>query len=286
MSTDSSPAALQGGLDVPAVVPGAVCHRGVVYAERIGYRPLLMDVYVPVRPAGPVPCVVWVHGGAWWEGDRRFLPPIWPAGSLFAELVAAGLAVATVDYRLSREATWPAQAEDVADAVRFVRAHADELWVDAGRVAVAGDSAGGHLAAMHALTATGDTAVQAAALLYPVTDLHDWGPGESPWESPAESPEAILMGCLPDDDPEAWRAASPITHVHAGAPPTLIVTGDADLVVPPRQSQRLHDALVAAGAHDVELDLGPGADHCFGGVDPVPVLRRVVGFLADRLRAG
>ncbi len=286
MSTTSLPGALQGGLDVPAVVPGAVCHRGVTYAERTGFRPLLMDVHVPVRHAGPVPVVVWVHGGAWWEGDRRLLPSVWPPGSLFAELVAAGLAVATVDYRLSGEARWPAPAEDVADAVRFVRDHADALWVDGSRVGIAGESAGGHLAAILALTGTGPVSVQAAALLYAVTDLHDWTPEEvGPAFRLEDSPEAHLMGVLPDDDPAAWAAASPITHVHPGAPPTLLITGDSDLVVPARQSVRLSEALVAAGAQDVELELVPGADHCFGGVDPMPPLRRVVGFLADRLGA-
>lgn len=277
-------AALQGALDVPAVVPGAVCHRGVVYAERQGYRPLLMDVYVPLRATEPSPCVVWVHGGAWWEGDRRFQPPLWQPGWLFAALIEAGLAVATVDYRFSREARWPAQAEDLADAVRFLAAHADVLRIEPARLGIAGDSAGGHLAAVHALTASGPTAVRAAAILYGVTDLADFDAAAamSPQER-RQTPEALLVGGLPDEVPEAYAAASPITHAHAGAPPMLLITGDADLVVPPRQSVRLHEALVAAGAPDVVLDLVPGADHCFGGVDVEVPLRRVVDFLADRL---
>lgn len=275
---------LEGELDVPAVVPGAVCHRGVTYAARQGYRPLLMDVYVPVRRTPPVPCVLWIHGGAWWEGDRRETPSTWPPGLFFRLLVDAGLAVATIDYRLSGEARWPAQGDDVAEALRFLRAHADVLRIDPDRVGVAGESAGGHLAAMAALTGTGPTAVQAAAVLYGVTDLRDFdGVEQSTTEEVQQTPEALLMGALPDDAPEAWDAASPLTHAHAGAPPMLLISGDADAVVPARQTVRMHEALVAAGAPDAVLDLVPGADHCFGAVDPEPPLRRIVEFLADRL---
>lgn len=277
-------AVLQGGFDVDGVIPGAVCHRGVTFAQRLGHRPLLMDVYVPVRHGHRAPCVVWIHGGAWWEGDRRFLPETWPPGGLFRDLVAAGLAVATMDYRLSGEARWPAQLDDVRDAVTFLRDHADALWIDDARIAVAGDSAGGHLAAMLALTGMGRVAVSAAALLYPVTDLLDWDEEHGTTDDELrESPEVRLLGVLPGEDPELWAEASPLHHVHADAPPMLVISGDVDGVVPARQSVRLHAALVDAGAPDVELELVPGADHCFGGVDPGPALRRVVGFLADRL---
>jgi len=276
---------LEGDLDVPAVVPGAVCHRGVTYAARQGFRPLLMDVYVPVHRTPPVPCVLWIHGGSWWEGDRRETPRTWPSGLFFRLLVEAGLAVATVDYRFSGEASWPAQGDDVAEALRFLRARADVLGIDARRVGVAGESAGGHLAAMLALTGSGPTAVQAAAVLYGVTDLRDFdGVDQATPEQRRATPEVLLMGALPDESPDAWDAASPLTHAHAGAPPMLLISGDADTVVPARQTVHLYEALVAAGAGDVVLDLVPGADHCFGAVDPQPVLRRIVSFLADRLR--
>lgn len=284
MATHLPDGVLEGELDVAALVPGAVCHRGVTYVARQGYRPLLMDVYVPVRRTPPVPCVLWIHGGAWWEGDRRETPSTWPPGLFFRLLVDAGLAVATVDYRLSGEACWPAQGEDVAEALRFLRSHADVLRIDPHRIGVAGESAGGHLAAMAALTGIGRTAVQAAAVLYGVTDLRDFdGVDEATPEERRGTPEVLLMAALPDDAPDAWDAASPLTHAHAGAPPMLLISGDADSVVPARQTVRMHEALVAAGAPDVVLDLVPGADHCFGAVDPEPPLRRIVEFLADRL---
>lgn len=271
-----------GALDVAGTIPSTVCHRSITFAERQGFRPLQLDVYVPIGAERP-PVVVWIHGGAFWEGDRRGQPAFWGRPSAhFRAILEAGLAVATVDYRLSGEAVWPAQLDDVTAAVRFVRLNADALGVDRDRVGVAGDSAGGHLAGMVALTVP---EVRAAALLYPVTDLRDFDhvAGLTPDEYRA-TPEGCLMGCLPDEDPQRWHEASPINRVHAGAPPILLVHGEADVVVPARQSVRMAQALDAAGARDVVLDLVPGADHCFGGVDEEGPLRRVAAFLADRLR--
>lgn len=281
----------RGALDAAPVVPGAVSHRGVVYAERQGFRPLLLDAHVPAGAPHPVPWVLWVHGGAWEVGDRRFTPEVWPDGWFYARLVENGLAVVTVDYRLSAEAVYPAQLDDVRDALAFVRDHADVLGLDPRRVGVAGESAGGHLAAMLALTVAGGAdAVQAAAILYGVTDLTEvWDLAHLGPHDRDASPETRLLGVRPEDDLERARAASPVHHVSADAPPTLLISGDSDTVVPVVQTQRLAAALREAGAPDVELDVVPGADHCFGGVDPLPPLSRVVDFLAARLagdRAG
>lgn len=287
-----------GALDVAATVCGATSHRGVTYAEVPGFRPLLMDVHVPVGAPGPVPCVVWVHGGGWEFGDRRFTPDHWPAELLFESLVGAGLAVATVDYRLSGEARYPAALHDVKAAVRFLRSRAADLGIDPGRLGVSGESAGGHLAAMVALTggdpslegAVGEpgpsSAVQAAAILYGVTDFsaeiasRSLPPGQVP-----DEPEVRFLGATPEQAPGLAAAASPVSHATSSAPPVLLISGDCDAVVPLDQSERLRDALVAAGARDIVLEVVPGADHCFVGVDPAPALRTVVEFLARRLTA-
>jgi acetyl esterase/lipase len=274
---------LQGEMDVDAVVPGAVCHRGVVYGEVSGFRPLLLDLYVPAAVPGPVPCVVWVHGGAWEFGDRRFQAPGWPPGLLFSALVEAGLAVATVDYRLSAEARYPAQLDDVRRAVRFLRDNSHRAGIDAGRLGVAGDSAGGHLAAMAALTGTGSDRLQAAAILYGVTDLAGFDTSALSPQERADTPEARLLGVTPSEHHDVSAEASPVHHATAAAPPMLLISGDADRVVPVAQTERLHALLVDAGAPDVVLEIVAGADHCFDGVDPRPPLRTVVEFLADRL---
>lgn len=274
-----------GALDAAPLVPGAVSHRGVVYAEKPGFRPLLLDAHVPAGAPGPVPWVLWVHGGGWEVGDRRSTPEVWPPGWFYTALVARGLGVVTVDYRLSGEAVWPAQLDDVRDALVFTRAHADVLGLDGARVGVAGESAGGHLAAMLALDLAGEVdAVRAAAILYGVTDLTEpWDLTHLGFHDRDAAPETRLLGVRPEDDLALARAASPVHHVTAAAPPTLLISGDADTVVPVVQTERLAAALRDAGATDVELEIVPGADHCFGGVDPIAPLTRVVDFLAGRL---
>lgn len=299
---------------VQGVVAGAVSRCEVTYRAVPGFRPLALDVHVPeaavAAPGDGVPLVVWVHGGAWLYGDRRRTPDVWPAGWLFEACVAAGLAVATVDYRLSGEAVFPAAFDDVRAAVRYLRAQALALGIDAGRVGVMGESAGGHLAALVAVAGTavgtdappvstaaavGDAAevgdafagpVQAAALLYPPTDFTlPLGGHALPQAHLVDSPEALLLGGAVAAQTVRAAAASPVTRAHRDAPPVLLLHGDADAVVPLAQSLRLHDALVDAGATDVVLDVVPGADHCFVGVDPVPPLERAVAFLAARLGA-
>ena len=297
-TTTSAP----GALDVRATFPGATSHRGVTYAVVRGFRPLLLDVHVPVAAPSPVPCVVWVHGGGWEAGDRRHPPADWPLDLLFGAFLDAGLAVATVDYRLSGEAHHPAQVHDVKAAVRFVRDRAGVLGIDPDRLGVAGESAGGHLAAMIALTAgqpalDGDvgrdlvdprvsTAVRAAAILYGVTDFAAQvdALGLAPEDLPA-TPEVRLLGATPEQAPALAAAASPVSHASASAPPMLLISGDADRIVPLDQSVRLRDALVAAGAADVVLEVVPGADHCFDGVDPAGPVATIAAFLADRLGA-
>jgi acetyl esterase/lipase len=122
----------------------------VVYGEVPGYRPLELDLYLP-EPTGPLPVIVYVHGGGWRRGSRRHpLPALGPG--FYDDLAGRGFAVAAIDYRLSGEARFPAALEDVRAAIGWVREHAAEYGMDAGRVFAWGDSAGGLLALMAALT--------------------------------------------------------------------------------------------------------------------------------------
>ena len=224
--------------------------RDVVYAGLPGFRPLALDVYLPRSPR--LACL-YLHGGGWRMGSRRAGPgPLSPtSGRLFERMARNGVAVVSADYRLSGEAQFPAQPTDVAAAWDYVDAHRGELGLDDLSMAVFGVSAGGHLAALHALGATAAPPATSVALWYAVTDLlampedqaevggdADRGPG---------SREAMLLGAPATAVPELAREASPVSHVHAGAPPFLLVHGDADLVVPHRQSVRLAEAVVAVG---------------------------------------
>src|SRR5688572_18537977 len=131
---------------------GALHYVGATYAAPGGYRPLQLDLYVPDAVV-PAPLVVWIHGGGWMMGDRRYLPETLRPNQVFDELLAAGLAVATIDYRHALEAPFPAQLHDAKAAVRWLRAHAGEVGVSVERIGVWGESAGGHLAALVGLTA-------------------------------------------------------------------------------------------------------------------------------------
>ena len=272
---------------------GSARYEGVTYAAPQGYRPLQLDVWVPAS-ATPSPLVVWIHGGAWLFGDRRYLPETLRPNQLFEELINAGLAVATIDYRHALEAQFPPQLNDAKAAVRYLRAYADVLGVDTSRIGVWGESAGGHLAALIALTAQRrswrnarvldeSSAVDAVVDWYGVADLTLRPQPDSAAQPPPEllvAPQDILVG---GQDQNAYSAASPITYVTPAAPPFLLVHGTADAVVPYLQSEALARALTEAGV-PVRLVPIEGADHIFNGHDDIDgVVRLSVDYLAEAL---
>jgi acetyl esterase/lipase len=249
------------------------------YGEVLGYRPLELDLYLPLGLGGPLPVVVYVHGGGWQRGSRRDPPPL-QAADFYEGIATQGSAVAAVDYRLSGEARFPAPLEDVHAAVGWVRDNAAARGLDAGRVFLWGDSAGGHLALLAALTGTD---VRAAVAWFPVTDLMGMpsdlaDAGGVPDRGP-DSREARLLGAPASSVPGLAREASPVTHARADAPPILLVHGTVDDLVPAAQSVRLAEALRRAGA-TVELELVPGATHFWKGASDVDaIMRRSIEFL-------
>ncbi len=265
-------------ISLPPVAPvpspyGGLSRHGVSYALRTGFRPLLLDLHVPAGE-GPFPVAVWLHGGAFREGDRRYLPSTLRPGSVFEALVAAGIAVATVDYRLSGEAHYPAQLDDVTAALRYLRKYAGELGLDTDRLGVWGESAGGTLAALAALTTD---AVTAAVCWYPPTDLAALG-----HHGPDSPVTQLLGGCSSELVAEADRA-SPVRHVTPDAPPFLLVHGVQDDLVPLSQSEALHERLLAAGARSVLVPV-EGAGHCFGEYpDTSGLIADAVAFLSAEL---
>jgi acetyl esterase/lipase len=232
--------------------------RDIEFA-RPGDRPLRLDLYLPARPAGPLPLIVWVHGGAWRIGDRTRVPP------RIERFAAHGLAVASIEYRLSHEAHFPAQIDDVRTAVGWLRTHAGEYGLDPGAVGLWGASAGAQLVALAATTAHEPAdRVHAVVDGYGPTTFRRMdeqrGPDDLIHGGP-RSAESLLLGVAVNQAPaQLLSAADPIAHVTAQAPPFLIIHGTADLLVPPSQSVALHDALVAAGA-DSTLCLIDGGFH-------------------------
>lgn len=266
-------------------------HRDIVVNEVPGFRPLTLDLVVPVEAAGPVPVLVWIHGGAWLFGSPK-QPADWlMEADPFTAAISAGFAVASAQYRLSGEAPFPAQFDDVKAAVRWLRRHGDQVGVDRERIGVWGESAGGHLASMLALTGTDqdDTGVGAAVCWYAPSNLltmqSQAHPSATMDHDAADSPESLLIGAALTENPGLARAASPVTYVTDQAPPMLLVHGDRDLLVPVGQSEELAAALTAVGA-EVELSVVPGADHCFGGVPLEPVVRDSLAFFTRALAPG
>jgi acetyl esterase/lipase len=283
-----------GELRPPVVDPdGTRRYFDIEYASVIGFRPLRMDLFVPAAE-GPVPVIVYIHGGAFKFGSRHENPiggPIWHS------LLGAGFAVAAVEYRLSGEALFPACLNDVKAAVRWLRSYGDELGIDPARIGTWGESAGGHLSAFLGLNnqeadlvgrvgVTGVSSdVQASVAWYPPTDfLHmdAQAPVDAALAHDVDSPETELIGGNLQENPDKAIYASPIGHVGAGTAPILLMHGTADREVPYQQSVSLKEALDAVGAH-AELELVPGAAHVFMGVDRSPLIERSTAFLRAQL---
>jgi acetyl esterase/lipase len=265
--------------------------RDVVYGTG-GSSPLKLDLLLlRTRAATPQPCVVFIHGGGWEAGDKGGGQP------LGFELAKRGFVHASINYRLSGEATFPAQIEDCKCAIRFLRAHAREYNIDPTRIGVYGTSAGGHLAALLGVSAgieqfegKGGWNDQSSSVVAVVdgfgpADLSlllqhpgTGGPRQAAGVRPA-SPAAKLLGGPPEQRGELARLASPVSHVDKSDPPFLIVHGTEDRVVPLRQSQLLHDALRKAGV-DSTLEMIEGGGHSLAGPG---VNAKIIAFLEKHL---
>lgn len=233
---------------------------------RVGDRSMLLDLYFPESGATPRPLIIWVHGGAFRTGDRR-------DGCVAARMALRGYAVASVGYRLSHEALFPAQTHDCRAAVRWLRAHASAYGLDANRFGAWGPSAGGHLVAMLGVAGGHDvlegdegvtgysSRVQAVCDWFGPTDfsrMNDY-PGDMDHDAP-DSPESELVGAPIQQRPDLVARANPITYITGAEPPFLIVHGDHDPLVPHDQSVRLYNALRSAGV-EATLHTIAGAGH-------------------------
>jgi acetyl esterase/lipase len=260
--------------------------RNLVYAPN-GHERQKLDLYLP-KEGRNLPLIINIHGGAFKMGSKEDGVPV--------DYLSQGYAVASINYRLSQHAKFPAQIEDCKAAVRWLRAHASEFRIDPDRVAAWGASAGGHLAAM--LGTTGDTRefdvganldqlsrVQAVVDYFGPTDFlqldaHRLSNGQV--HDSADSPESLLIGRPIQENKELTSRANPITYVTPGDPPFLICHGDADPLVPHHQSDLLEAALKKAGV-PVTFYTVKGAGHGRFNDSRVPELTRE--FLAAHLKA-
>ena len=277
---------LPAAVAAPIAPAGVVAHRDLAYAE-VGGRVLRLDLYLPAEPASPPPLVAWVHGGAWRAGSKARCPLVW--------MVERGFAVASVQYRLSDVATFPAQIHDLKGAIRWLRANAATYGYDAERIGAAGASAGGHLVALLG-TSGGIEALEGdvggnpgpSSRVQAVYDL--FGPADLtgiPANVPgfAENPVTLLLGGTPAEVPETARLASPVSHVTADDPAFLIAHGTEDPLVPVAQSRLLDDRLRAAGVESTLVIL-EGAGHGGPTFQTAELQEKVLSFFERHLRPG
>lgn len=234
-------------LDDPVPVPDTVIETKDIEYGNVNGRPLLLDLYQPREHSGPLPAVVFIHGGGWSGGQRSDYK------YYCVRFPQMGYVVATVSYRFVDEAIFPACVQDVKCAVRWMRANAEKYGINPDAIAAVGGSAGGHLAMMLGYSAgvaelEGDgghpeysSAVQAVVNLY--------GPVDMTLEEFHENKTllAFFGGKHFTEIPDQYRLASPMTHVKQGVPPTLIIHGTDDETVPVSQADLLAERLKELG---------------------------------------
>jgi acetyl esterase/lipase len=269
--------------------------KDVVYGHADGVD-LKLDLAKPPSGDGPFPAVVCIHGGAWQMGDKNGYE------GLIRQLATQGYVAAAVEYRLAPKQKWPAQIEDCKCAVRYLRAHAKELKIDAKKFGALGDSAGGHLSLLLGLMDATDglegnggnpeqpSKVQAVVNLYGPSDLRTWvvrpDANKKAEQALSTTPESILEDFLGTSNREStvMAKASPITYINAGDPPILTFHGAKDDIVPIEQAKTLHAALEKAGIAQ-KLVVVEDAGHGWGGAKRVSTAMQSVAFFDAQLKA-
>ncbi len=232
--------------------------------SRVGRRLLCADVFFPFGTLEQKnPLIVTVHGGGWRSGNKSMLLP------LNKRLAAAGYVVASVEYRLSDEAKYPAAVEDLVQAIAYLKRHAEMYAIDTSKVAILGCSAGASLASLVAVGRDGHAAIPYEVdALVNVDGVVDFtAPGESGKMETPEKPSAgtMFFGCTYARCPDLWREASALTHVDAKVPPTLFINSSI-----PRFHAGRDAFLETHKRHDVyfEVHTFQDAPHSFWLFDP------------------
>ena len=266
----------------PPLPPGAQVPRDLEYIAE-GHARNRLDLYLPARADRPLPIVVWIHGGAWLAGSKEGCPAV--------PFVAKGYAVASINYRLSQHAVFPAQIEDCKAALRWLRANAEKYHLDPKHVGVWGASAGGYLVAL--LGTSGDmkklegkggnldqsSRVQCVVDWFGPTDFTRMGGSHDD----ANAPEARLIGGPVQENKEKAAKANPITYVTKDSAPFLIMHGEQDNVVPISQSELLDEALRKAGVECTFVRI-PGNGHGGPGFASPENRKRIEEFFAKHLK--
>ncbi len=266
---------------------GTILHGNINYANDTKQKHLL-DIYLPSKVSGKIPLVVFVHGGGWLVNDKY--ADIGYMKKTVAAILEKGYAMASIDYRFATQAVFPAQIQDCNRAVSYLYDHADTYGFDKDRFAIMGFSAGGHLASLMGVSKNNDVPdfftpeTTKAFDFKAVVDFY--GPAELilfPGANDPKSPEALLIGAPPLDRPDLAKMASPVTYVDENDPPFLIIHGEKDDLVSPRQSQLLSSWLTVNGVEN-ELIVVKDAPHFGEMFDVDEVRNKVLDFLEKYLK--
>ena len=261
----------------------------VPYATSATGAPLRLDLYLP--PSAGAPLLVWVHGGAWENGNKSSMP--------LAPFVERGFAVASLDFSPASKARFPGQVHEIKAAIRFLRAEASRYGYDASRIGILGASSGAHLAALVGTTngngelegTLGDhrdqsSDVQAIVSYFPATNLTTILAQSTPFGLGVREPALQrLLGAPPKEAEALAKLASPVFQVDRGDPPLLLLHGDQDPQMPINQSHELEGAYEKQGLQ-VDFIVVHGAAHGGDGFDSPQIVERVAAFLGEQLRRG
>ena len=271
---------------------GTIKYNNIPYAGDTLQKHLL-DMYVPQNAGANTPLVVWVHGGAWMLNDKY--ADMSYMKNTVKGFIENGYALASIDYRYSTTASFPAQIQDCNQAVEFLYQHASEYRLDKDRIALIGFSAGGHLASLMALSNNNDVnefypngnkphfKIKCVLDFYGPSDLVMLANNPDTSVNNMRNPVSILLGAMAVDRPDIAKRASPVTYVDKGDPPFLIVQGEKDESVPNTQSKILSSWLTIAGVKN-QLIIVPNAPHYGEMFDAEYIRKALFSFLTENLR--
>jgi acetyl esterase/lipase len=270
--------------------PDTRLHGNIPYAKDT-LKKHLLDIYIPANAKTGMPLVVWVHGGAWMQNDK-YADMSYMKKTITA-ILNNGFALASIDYRYSTEAVFPAQIQDCNQALEFLYQNASKYGYNKDKIALMGFSAGGHLASLLALSHNNQIAsfyAPGSKKSFSISAVVDfYGPADflamlkPQEENTAKDAVTTLLGASPIDRPDLAKTASPATYIDKNDPPFLIIHGEKDASVPPTQS-RLLSAWLTLNKIPNEVIIVKNAPHYGEMFDEPYVKDAIIAFLKNKLK--
>lgn len=271
---------------------GTIVHPNIPYANDT-LKKHLLDIYLPPNATANTPLVVWVHGGGWMQNDKY--ADMDYMKETIKGFIEKGYALASIDYRFSTTAIFPAQIQDCNQALEYLYQHAAEYKIDKNRIALIGFSAGGHLASLLALSANNHVEefypsgtrphfkIRCVLDFYGPSDFIAFAGSSAAAAGTEPNVISILLGAFPLQRPDLAKKASPVTYVDKDDPPFLIVQGEKDESVPYTQAVLLSSWLKVSGVKN-QLIIVPGAPHYGVMFDAEDIRQQLFAFLGSYLK--